>query len=70
MISSHPENVNTKDRNIFQGNEVKNRKKKPKKQITPSSYGTMPHYFPTEQVDIVDKIKKKKKIKRYKPAKK
>jgi hypothetical protein len=49
---------------------VKNRKKKPKKKrIPPSSYGTMPHYFPTEQVDIVDKIKKRK-IKRYKPAKK
>jgi hypothetical protein len=27
----------------------------------PSSYGTVPYYFPAEQVDIVDKIDRKKK---------
>ncbi len=49
---------------------MKERKKKPeKKQVRPSSYGTMPHYFPTEQVDIVDKMKKKKNIRRLKPKK-
>jgi hypothetical protein len=33
--------------------------KRKKKQMPPSSYNTMPHYFPTEQVDIVKKIKPK-----------
>jgi len=32
-------------------------KRKKKKETPPSSYNTMPHYFPTEQVDIVRKIK-------------
>jgi len=35
-------------------------KRKKKKGIPPSSYNTMPHYFPTEQVDIVRKIKPKR----------
>jgi hypothetical protein len=36
--------------------------KKPKRKGTPpSSYSTMPYYFPTEQVDIVKKIQSKKK---------
>jgi hypothetical protein len=40
----------------------KGRKKEKKKGrgIPPSSYITMPHYFPTEQVDIVKKIKAKR----------
>jgi len=29
--------------------------------IPPSSYVTVPYYFPTEQVDIVDKLRRKKK---------
>jgi hypothetical protein len=29
--------------------------------VSPSSYGTVPYYFPTEQVDIVDKLNRKKK---------
>jgi hypothetical protein len=29
----------------------------------PSSYNTMPYYFPTEQVDIVGKIQPRKKEK-------
>jgi len=36
------------------------RRKKAKKGMPPSSYITMPHYFPTEQVDIVKKVKLKK----------
>jgi hypothetical protein len=29
--------------------------------VSPSSYGTVPYYFPTEQADIVDKLKRKSK---------
>jgi len=47
---------------------MKKKKKGRKKRVPASSYNTMPHYFPTEQVDIVHKMKKKKKIK--KPRKK
>jgi hypothetical protein len=36
------------------------KKEKKKKGMPPSSYNTMPHYFPTEQIDIVKKIKPKK----------
>jgi len=39
-------------------------KKKIKKGMPPSSYTTMPHYFPTEQVDIVKKIKPKRRGKK------
>ncbi len=38
--------------------------KKSKRRTPPSSYNTMPHYFPTEQVDIVRKMKSKKRIKK------
>jgi hypothetical protein len=31
--------------------------------VSPSSYGTVPYYFPTEQADIVDKRKSKKQKK-------
>jgi hypothetical protein len=39
-------------------------RKKGRKEMPPSSYVTMPHYFPTEQVDIVKKIKRKKQRKK------
>ena len=42
----------------------KKEKKKAKKGMPPSSYNTMPHYFPTEQIDIVKKIKPKKRRKK------
>jgi hypothetical protein len=29
--------------------------------VSPSSYGTVPYYFPTEQVDIVDKLRRNRK---------
>ena len=29
--------------------------------VTPSSYITVPYYFPTEQIDIVNKLKRKRK---------
>jgi len=37
-------------------------KKKAKKKVPPSSYNTMPHYFPTEQVDIVREMKSKRRV--------
>jgi len=39
-------------------------KRKPKRKsegVSPSSYGTVPYYFPTEQVDVVAKIRRKGK---------
>jgi hypothetical protein len=38
-------------------------KKKAKKNVPPSSYDTMPYYFPTEQVDNVSRLKPKRKRK-------
>jgi hypothetical protein len=39
--------------------------KRKSKGVSPSSYGTVPYYFPTEQVDIVNKrIRKRKKQKK------
>ena len=35
--------------------------KRKSKGTSPSSYGTVPYYFPTEQVDIVDKFGRKRK---------
>ena len=40
------------------------KKKKAKKGMPPSSYVTMPHYYPTEQIDIVKKIKPIKRRKK------
>jgi hypothetical protein len=37
------------------------RKKRRSKRTPPSSYVTMPYYFPTEQVDIVNKLGQRKK---------
>jgi hypothetical protein len=34
-----------------------------KKGMPPSSYNTMPYYFPTEQVDIVKRMKDKRRKK-------
>jgi hypothetical protein len=39
------------------------RKKKAEK-MPPSSYITMPQYYPTEQVDIVRKLKSKRRVKK------
>jgi len=39
----------------------KKEKKKGKKGTPPAFYNTMPHYFPTEQVDIVRKMKSRKR---------
>jgi len=44
----------------------KEKKKAKKKRVPPSSYNTMPHYFPTEQVDIVRKKTKFKRVRRRK----
>jgi antitoxin component of MazEF toxin-antitoxin module len=40
---------------------VKRKLKRKSKGVSPSSYGTVPYYFPTEQADIVDKLKRKNK---------
>jgi hypothetical protein len=37
--------------------------KRKSRDISPSSYDTVPYYFPTEQVDIVDKLKRKSRKK-------
>lgn len=53
-----------KDRKIKEQIMKKRAKRKIKKKqsgIPPSSYLTVPYYFPTEQVDIVDKLRRKKK---------
>ncbi len=38
--------------------------KRASKGVTPSSYGTVPYYFPTEQTDIVDKFGRKRKTRK------
>ncbi len=40
------------------------RELKRKSRVRPSSYTTVPYYFPTEQVDIVDKLRQRKRIKK------
>jgi len=39
-------------------------KKKAKKKTPPSSYDTMPYYFPTEQVDIFKETKTNRQLRR------
>ncbi|MGD0995301.1 MAG: hypothetical protein ABR909_07235 [Candidatus Bathyarchaeia archaeon] len=36
-------------------------KRKRARALSPSSYGTVPYYFPTEQADIVNKLRRKRK---------
>jgi len=44
---------------------AKNRKEtKRNKKKSPNAYETMPYYFPTEQVDIVKKMKPKRRRKK------
>jgi hypothetical protein len=40
---------------------AKRKLKRKSRGAPPSSYGTVPYYFPTEQADIVDKLKRKSK---------
>lgn len=44
--------------------QAKRKLKKKSKGVSPSSYGTVPYYFPTEQTDIVDKLARKGKKRR------
>jgi hypothetical protein len=37
--------------------------KRKSRDVSPSSYDTVPYYFPTEQIDIVDKLKRKSRKK-------
>lgn len=41
-------------------NKVKRKIKRKSNKVPPSSYVTVPYYFPTEQVDIVNKLRRKK----------
>lgn len=41
--------------------QVKRKPKRKSEGVSPSSYGTVPYYFPTEQVDVVAKIRRKRK---------
>ncbi len=40
---------------------AKRKLKRKSRGVSPSSYGTVPYYFPTEQADIVDKLNRKRK---------
>ncbi len=40
---------------------AKRKLKRKSRRVSPSSYGTVPYYFPTEQADIVDKLRRKRK---------
>jgi hypothetical protein len=42
---------------------MQRKKKVLKKKVAPSAYATMPYYYPTEQADIVKKIRLKRKKK-------
>jgi len=42
--------------------------KRRSKKTSASSYVTVPYYFPTEQVDIVNKLQSRKKRRKYKPS--
>jgi hypothetical protein len=40
---------------------AKRKLKRKSRGVSPSSYGTVPYYFPAEQADIVDKLNRKRK---------
>jgi hypothetical protein len=40
---------------------AKRKLKRKSRGVSPSSYSTVPYYFPTEQADIVDKLKRNRK---------
>jgi hypothetical protein len=54
---------------ISRASDRSRRKSRQKKRVKPTAYDTMPQYFPTEQVDIVNKMKEKKKIKKLRKKK-
>ncbi len=43
---------------------AKRKQKGQSRGVSPSSYSTVPYYFPTEQVDVVPKLKRKRKTRR------
>jgi hypothetical protein len=53
--------LDVKIREEVEMRQAKRRLKRKSKGVSPSSYGTVPYYFPTEQADIVDKLKRKNK---------
>jgi len=59
QLISNARTVKIKERVAIRRAKRKQRRKS--RGVSPSSYGTVPYYFPTEQVDIVDKLKRKSK---------
>lgn len=53
--------LDTKIKKEIAKRRAKRKLKKKSSGVSPSSYGTVPYYFPTEQADIVDKFRRKKK---------
>jgi hypothetical protein len=59
QLTSNALDVKIKENNAKR--QVKRKLKRKSRGVSPSSYGTVPYYFPTEQADIVSKIKRKRK---------
>lgn len=59
QLTSNALDVKIKENNAKR--QAKRKLKRKSKGVSPSSYGTVPYYFPTEQADIVGKIKRKRK---------
>ncbi len=59
QLTSNALDVKIKENNAKR--QAKRKLKRKTRGVSPSSYGTVPYYFPTEQADIVGKIKRKRK---------
>src|SRR5208283_3618976 len=59
QLTSNALDVKIKENNAKR--QAKRKLKRKSKGVSPSSYGTVPYYFLTEQADIVGKIKRKRK---------
>jgi hypothetical protein len=59
QLISNAETAKIKERVAMR--RAKRKLKRKSRRVSPSSYGTVPYYFPTEQVDIVDKLNRKRK---------
>jgi hypothetical protein len=61
QLISNAETAKIKERLAMR--RAKRKLKRKSRSVSPSSYGTVPYYFPTEQADIVDKLRRKKQKK-------
>ena len=50
-----------KSRSMLCKKRAKRKTKKKQSGVPPSSYVTVPYYFPTKQVDIVNKLRRRKR---------